>query len=350
MTDERLETRTRDFDFTLTRSAEEGDGLTLEGTAAVFNHPARIQDRDGTEYDEIIAPGAFKQSIRSGRKPILMFNHGMHPIWKDMPIGTVEEWHEDNVGLQFRARLLAHDFFAPIREAIAKKALGGMSFRFDPIAGKNDWQLRGKGQLPLCTRREIKVPEFGPVIAPAYTETAMALRSIVGGLERSFPGVMNVHILGETRDGFDLGCVTDPETIIREAVASHWNLRDPLPWIELHDDHMVFGVGDNDISDHRGLWRVDFTITDSVPAIQEPVQVTPTPVTSAPRSLELVAGETREGTMTNDLGTSEEAVTDTSTEAAEQVRTGPLSMAERRQALRLIELERRGITRKASNG
>jgi HK97 family phage prohead protease len=344
MSDERLETRTRDFDFTLTRSVEEGDGFTLEGTAAVFNKPARINDGNG-EYDEVIAPGAFARSIRSGRKPIFMFNHGTHPVWKDMPIGVVKDWHEDAEGLQFRARLLQHDFFAPIHEAIREKAIPGMSFRFDPVKGKNDWQMRGKGQRPMCTRREINVAEFGPVITPAYVETSMALRSIISGLERSFPGVMNVQILGETRDGMmmDDDCC-DPQELVQEAISSRWSLKDPLSWVEMHDNYMIFGVGDRDVSDHRGLWRVDFTLVDSVPTLSDPVQMELTPAGSAPRSLELV-GETRD---TTDLGTSEEPATGTSEELAEQpVRTGPLSMAERRQYIRLIELERRGITRKA---
>ncbi len=344
MTDDRLESRTRDFDFTLTRSEEDGDGLNLEGTVAVFNTPARINDRQG-QYDEIIAPGAFKQAVRSGRPPILMFNHGMHPIWKDMPIGKVTDWYEDRAGLQMRARLLGHDFFAPIREAITEKAITGMSFRFDPVKGRNDWQIRAKGEPPLCTRREIRPVEFGPCITPAYVDTSMALRSIVSGLEQSFPGVMSVQILGETRDGLD-DDETNPRDLVTEAVATHWSLRDPLAWVDMYDGYMVFGVGDNDISKHRGLWRVDYTIADGAVSLSEPTQLELTPAGAAPRSEDLPPARTE------DLGTSDDAVPmGTSEDAAvEQVRTGPLSLAERQREVRLMQLRRRGITRKAANG
>jgi phage head maturation protease len=51
----------RTLPFTLERAEDDGDGLTLSGYAAVFNTPTRIQDHHG-EYDEVIAPGAFKRT------------------------------------------------------------------------------------------------------------------------------------------------------------------------------------------------------------------------------------------------------------------------------------------------
>lgn len=337
------EYRDREFDFTPS-SGDENDGLNFEGYAAVFNQPARIEDERG-QYDEVISPGAFNKTIR-GSKPLFMFNHGKHPLWADLPIGRITELREDPRGLYVQARMLGHDFFAPLREAIREKAIPGMSFRFEAI--KSDWEMRGRGQPRLRVLKEVRVPELGPVIAPAYTDATMALRSIFTGLDKTFPGVMNIQIVGETRDGVtDMDCSTDPQTLIQQAVAERWSLRDPLQWIEMHDDYMIFGVGNNDISDHRGLWRVDFTIADSVPTLSEPVQMELTPAGSAPRSLEIV-GETRD-TTTTDLGTSEEAVIDTSGEAATEVRTGPLTMAQRRQAIRQIQLDRRRIIRKASN-
>lgn len=343
------ETRERDFDFTLTR--DDGDGLTFEGYAAVFNTPARIRDVQG-EYDEVIAPGAFNKTIQ-GRKPLFMFNHGKHPVWADLPIGTITEMREDPQGLFIQARMLSHDFFAPLREAIHEKAIPGMSFRFDPRKGRDQWQTRGRGEPRLCVRKEVCVPELGPVISPAYVETTASVRSICSSLERSFPGAVS---LGSTRDGVEVETETDPQELVTDAVAKLWGVNgDNLNGVEFHDTYMVFYAPLNDVSDHRGLWQVNYSYTNGTVTIQEPFQVqaqgyipkgigAKPPTDLPPRSSNLTATWTERNT---DLGTSSDAAPEgTSVDAATQVRTGPTTQAERQQQIRQIQLARRGITRK----
>jgi hypothetical protein len=66
MTDDLL---CRDMPYELrANEGGEGDGLTLEGYAAVFNSPTRIDSWEGT-FDEEIAPGAFARSLRE-RTPV----------------------------------------------------------------------------------------------------------------------------------------------------------------------------------------------------------------------------------------------------------------------------------------
>ncbi len=158
----------REFKFEL-RDDATGDGLTMEGYAAVFNSPTRISGWEG-DFDETIAPGAFRKTLRE-RKPVLMFNHGKHGFVGDMPIGQIVDAREDDHGVYIKARLFDNDLVRPVRDAIAGGAVSGMSFRFEPIREK--WSADKRTR----TLMEVRVPELGPVVMPAYTDTSVAVRA-----------------------------------------------------------------------------------------------------------------------------------------------------------------------------
>lgn len=157
------------FEF---RAAEEADGLTLDGYAAVFNSPTTIASWDG-EFIEDIAPGAFKRSIRA-KTPVLQFDHGHHPLIGSLPIGSIRKLAEDSHGLHVVARVFDNWLTQPLRDAIAEKAITGMSFRFSVIKETNTI----KGDKNYRTLNEVKLYELGPVVFPAYADTSVALRSL----------------------------------------------------------------------------------------------------------------------------------------------------------------------------
>jgi len=181
----------RSVPFTVTRAAGDGgDGLTLDGYAAVFNRPTIIDSWEG-RFSEQVARGAFRKSIAE-RTPRLQFDHGYHPIIGDIPIGRVTDITEDTQGLHVIARLTDNWLVQPVRDAIAEGAIDGMSFRFDVI--REEWRdEKGKlvptdevadrlwqsGELLARTLKELKVPELGPVVWPAYTDTSVGVRSTV---------------------------------------------------------------------------------------------------------------------------------------------------------------------------
>jgi HK97 family phage prohead protease len=162
----------------------EGDGLTLEGYAAVFNRTAHIVDRLG-EYDEVIKPGAFKRSI-SARTPLMMYQHGRHPLFGQYPLGRIETLREDDRGLFVRARLTDTWLTSPIRDAINERAVTGMSIAFEAPKGKADWSNQTGGGK-LRTVREARLFELGPVVGEAYQDTTVMLRSALHGAEDAFP-------------------------------------------------------------------------------------------------------------------------------------------------------------------
>jgi HK97 family phage prohead protease len=204
----------RSVPFQVTRDAGAGgDGLTLEGHAAVFNSPTRIDSWEGT-FDEQIAPGAFKKSIRE-KTPVLQFDHGRHASIGSIPIGAIESLAEDDQGLYVRARMHDNMLIQPVRDAIASGAIDGMSFRFQVV--KDEWRdakgnlLTDPAEIEQCiyrpteergvltrTLKEVKVPELGPVVFPAYQDTSVAVRDIALTLNDPEARAELVRLLGGT--------------------------------------------------------------------------------------------------------------------------------------------------------
>jgi len=155
--------------FELTRSQDGEDGLTMEGYASVFDSPTQIQGRSGS-FTETVKRGAFAKTIES-RTPVLMFDHGKHPLFGQMPIGTIRHLAEDERGLFVRARLSKSWLIEPIREAISDNAITGMSFRMQ-VMQDGGWSGFGPREIT-----EVRCPELGPVVLPAYLDTEVSVRS-----------------------------------------------------------------------------------------------------------------------------------------------------------------------------
>lgn len=190
----------RDVDFTFTpppaeeeRSGDEavqGDGRTLSGYAAVFNAATTINSWEG-RFDETIAPGAFRKTLRE-RTPIMQWDHGHDSRVGSVPIGVYQTLVEDERGLKVDGRLFANDVVEPVRQAIEAQAVRGMSFKFQVTRDK--WTdnagvvvrdeelfnlLYDAGERGPLNReiQEIKLFEAGPVSSPAYNQTSVGVRS-----------------------------------------------------------------------------------------------------------------------------------------------------------------------------
>lgn len=189
----------REAPFTV-RAADDtegDDGLTLDGYGAVFNSVTVIDSWEGS-FEELIAPGAFRKSLRE-RTPKLQFDHGYHPLIGSIPIGKITEIAEDARGLHVVARLHDNWLIEPIRDAIGEESIDGMSFRFSVV--REEWRdannkvikaddvskalwypaaLDYEVLAPLRrTLKEVKVSEVGPVVWPAYDDTSVGVRSKV---------------------------------------------------------------------------------------------------------------------------------------------------------------------------
>lgn len=167
----------RSYDFEI--RGEAGDGLTLEGYAAVFNTPTRIRDYLG-DFDEVILPGAFARSIGEST-PVMQWDHGRDPAVGTAPIGDIQDLREDDRGLYVRARLYDHPSTERVRMAIRGRSVKGMSFRFGVPDKGDTWSKRTDG-ADLREIRDADVHELGPVTFPAYRTTTVGLRSLLATL------------------------------------------------------------------------------------------------------------------------------------------------------------------------
>jgi len=202
----------REAPFSVVR-ADESDGMTLDGWGAVFNRETVIDSWEG-RFREKIAPGAMKRSFRE-TPPKIQFDHGRHPTIGSIPIAKLERVAEETDpvfapegGAHIVGRFLDHPIVDLVRQAIEAEAINGMSFRFSVM--QESWQTAdGRAirddqalmvelarsldlpddELPVRILRQVKVPEMGPVVWPAYAETSVSARSIIdlGALRRGDP-------------------------------------------------------------------------------------------------------------------------------------------------------------------
>lgn len=201
-------------------SGDGGDGRTLDGYAAMFNTPAHICSWEG-DFDEEIAPGAFRRTIRS-HMPVLQFDHGRDERTGSVPIGSIDTLEEDDQGLHVVARLFDNDVVEPIRQAIEGGAINGMSFRFQVAderwtdaagvtikTGELDqllWNPGDRGPLKRTILRVDPLYELGPVVFPAYDSTSVGVRSLLAQLTPDEHRLMLRELAEELRThaGLDL--------------------------------------------------------------------------------------------------------------------------------------------------
>lgn len=154
---------------------EEGDGIVVEGYAAVFNQEADI----GGFFRERIARGAFREAI--GRDDVVfLINHDGLPLARTRS-GTLT-LEEDDHGLKMRSELHPDD--PDVRSIIHKMRRGDldkMSFAFMPE--RQEWDE--SGELPLRTIHKASLYDVSIVTTPAYDGTEIGLRSLAAHRKES---------------------------------------------------------------------------------------------------------------------------------------------------------------------
>lgn len=173
-----------------------GTGRTVEAYAAVFDDPMEVYDQDG-HYREQNHRAAFDRTIahRQGRFPVV-YHHGMTiastPSERgSVPIGVSKEVRTDSKGVLTIAEYGRSELADEVLEAIRMGAITGQSYggRYlrstptKPIGGYR--RVRSGGELPLVTRLEVAMHEFGPTPFPVF-----AGASIVGVRAQQLAGAL----------------------------------------------------------------------------------------------------------------------------------------------------------------
>lgn len=152
-----------------TRGAEEGDGAACyaEGYAARFNSPTMLFELDGTEYWEVIAPGAFDGADMED--VIFNYNHTGNVIARTRN-GTLE-LTTDEEGLRMRARVDGTAAGRQLYEEILGGYVDRMSFAFTIQEESYD------SVEHLWTIQKVKrLYDVSAVDIPAYDDTSIAAR------------------------------------------------------------------------------------------------------------------------------------------------------------------------------
>lgn len=150
------------------RSIATDDGsLRIGGYAAQFNKEAT-----GLNFREMIAPGAFTRSLKSGDPVFLLVNHDTDQLPLASTQGGTLVLSEDNVGLRMEATLdPSNPRAAELASALTRGDVDKMSFAFS-VAPGGDTREEG-----LRTLTDLNLFEVSVVTWPAYDASSVGMRS-----------------------------------------------------------------------------------------------------------------------------------------------------------------------------
>lgn len=165
-----LETRLVDLSAAELRVEENASGgRTLHGYASVFNSPSK--DLGG--FVEIIKPGAFRETLKSGVDLRALVDHDPSRLLGRLSSGTLRA-SEDDRGLRVEVDLPNVTYANDVRELIARGDVRGMSFAFRKKPPGEKWYRQG-GQI-IREITDLRAVEVTVTATPAYEATEVALR------------------------------------------------------------------------------------------------------------------------------------------------------------------------------
>lgn len=169
-----LEKRTYNIEF----RAEEGDGRTVSGYAAVY----RSVSNELWGFEEVIEPGAFANADFSDVRAL--FNHNPDHILARTSSGTLSLTSDDE-GLRYEFEMPDTTLGRDLLVMMKRGDISQSSFAF--TIKEDSWEDR-EGGLPLRHIRQIdKVYDVSPVTYPAYEKTSATVRSLERFKEETEP-------------------------------------------------------------------------------------------------------------------------------------------------------------------
>lgn len=149
-----------------------GDGRTFTGYASVFNQPS-----EPLPFTEIVLPGAFKRSLQSRNRMMLLWNHDTSNPLASTRNGSLQ-LIEDGKGLLVRATLPQTTLGNDIAELVKTGVIDSMSFGFS--VKKDSWSADGSTRY----LEDVTLFEVSLVSTPAYEQTSGTV-SVRSGAEIS---------------------------------------------------------------------------------------------------------------------------------------------------------------------
>jgi len=138
----------------------EGDGMTFTGYASVFNEPSLP-----LPFTEIVKPGAFKRSLQSRNRMMLLWNHDTSNPLASTRNGSLQ-LVEDARGLKVTATLPDTTLGRDIAHLVKIGTIDAMSFGFS--VRKDSWSQDGNTRY----LEDVSLSEVSLVSTPAYEQTS----------------------------------------------------------------------------------------------------------------------------------------------------------------------------------
>lgn len=152
------------------------NGQTIGGYAAVFNSPADI----GGHWIEVIAPGAFAETLRSGGDVLALYSHELERLLGRRSSGTLRVV-EDAKGLAVEIDLPDTSDGRDVAVLVERGDLKGMSFGF--VVTHDEWDETQ--EPPRRTIHAVDLREVTVTATPAYEDTELGMRSLQRAREDS---------------------------------------------------------------------------------------------------------------------------------------------------------------------
>lgn len=169
-----------------TRAAAEGETRTLSGLAAVFGRETVI----GSWFREVIAPGAFTESIAQDDVRAL-FNHDPNLVLGRNTSGTLT-LSEDEDGLRYDVTPPDTTYARDLMVVVDRGDVSQSSFGFEVPDDGDEWNYdeTKEGKLPLRTITKARLWDVSPVTYPAYTDTTVSARA-----QQKAGGAADAHLV-----------------------------------------------------------------------------------------------------------------------------------------------------------
>lgn len=180
---------------------DEGNGLTMTGPMALYNVPSRLlsaadlgpgesesraqlQRLGGPRFREVIHPGAFSKSLKEAPDIVLHYQHDE----RTLPLGRTKagtlRLAEDGTGVRAAADLPDNEWGRPVRDAVKRGDIGGLSFRMGRvISGWGREKLPDGYHGPVRRIMEVELRrEMSLVTFPGY-DTPASIREMAEAAE-----------------------------------------------------------------------------------------------------------------------------------------------------------------------
>lgn len=165
-------TETRVFPLTDCEVRSEGDSLSFEGYAAVFN--SLSEDLGG--FREQIDPAAFNKTLKEADVRSLI-NHDPSMVLGRNKAGTLKLSVDAN-GLRVVNKLPDTSYARDLHELLQRGDVNQMSFAFTKI--RDSWDE--ETSPPTRTLREVRLHDVSVVTYPAYPETSAEARALAASI------------------------------------------------------------------------------------------------------------------------------------------------------------------------